>query len=178
MGSCSYRPTRGESDRSFYPVLHSFHVLFVFFSLLYISFSLVFNFISVDRPACHLHFASEPFDSQTLCQHFSLSPVTAEIEMFRSPDLISSIIVIPSMFPDLTRHSFFIWHIYSRSRHLPIQFRFRNFILVSLLILAGDVEVNPGPVTISSNLNFVHLNSRSATSISDSFNKLKAGSYQ
>lgn len=171
MGSSSYRPTRGESDRSFYPVLHSFHVLFVFFSLVYMSFSLAFNFLTVDRPASHLLFASEPFDGLILCQRFSLSPVTAEIKMLRLPGLISSIIVIPSMFSDPTRHSFLIWHIYSRSRHLPIEFRFRNFVLFSLLILAGDVEVNPGPVTISSNLNFVHLNSRSATSISDSFNK-------
>ena len=40
-----------------------------------------------------------------------------------------------------------------------------------LLILGGDVERNPGPISVSSNLNLAHLNIRSATSITDSCNK-------
>jgi Reverse transcriptase (RNA-dependent DNA polymerase)/Endonuclease/Exonuclease/phosphatase family len=40
-----------------------------------------------------------------------------------------------------------------------------------LLLLAGDINLNPGPTYTSSDLDFAHLNIRSASSISKSYNK-------
>ena len=86
----------------------------------------------------------------------------------------SWITVSPHLFPDLSklpltficRSSFTVPHPFQHKSH-----KFKNHILLLLLILAGDVELNPGPCIISSDLNLVHLNTRSASSITDSYNK-------
>ena len=49
--------------------------------------------------------------------------------------------------------------------------RHSHFLLSILLLLAGDINLNPGPPYTSSSLNFAHLNIHSASSITDTINK-------
>ena len=49
--------------------------------------------------------------------------------------------------------------------------RSTNFLFSLLLFLAGDINLNPGPSTISSTLKLSHLNIRSATTITPDLNK-------
>src|SRR5271170_3988548 len=77
----------------------------------------------------------------------------------------------PTVFHDFSNLPLSILLFPSKSRHHPCKFRFRNLVLLSLLILAGDVELNPGPFCTSSTLNLVHLNTRSASCITDSYDK-------
>ena len=68
--------------------------------------------------------------------------------------------------------------------HIPIHFLLRRlttstilypnkprfFLLCLILLLAGDIEINPGPVSLTS-LNLSHLNIRSATSVTSQLDK-------
>ena len=52
--------------------------------------------------------------------------------------------------------------------------RFRrhcHFLFFLLLLLSGDIELNPGPIVTSSSLSLAHLNTRSVSSVTESQNK-------
>src|SRR6476469_3202248 len=77
----------------------------------------------------------------------------------------------PLFLPDLTKLPLgFLSYSNPIVLHLR-SLQIRNVFLFLLLLLAGDVERKPGPCVVSSNLNFVHLNTRSASSVSDSYDK-------
>ena len=84
---------------------------------------------------------------------------------------VSIITIVPYLFSDLSILPI-TFHCYTNPtvshHHLR---KFRNLFLFLLLILGGDVERNPGPTSVSFNLNLAHLNICSASSITDSCNK-------
>src|SRR5437867_6932659 len=88
--------------------------------------------------------------------------------------LCPTLIPIPfsSLSPCFTNHHFTLLSIsfFPRRPSLSCSRRF-NFRSVLLLLLAGDVQSNPGPVVYSSSLNFSCLNIRSASSISTDLDK-------
>ena len=98
--------------------------------------------------------------------HFSFT-----VELPSTSLSLSQFLLAPTVFHDLSNLPLSILLFPNKPRHNPCKFRFRNLILQSLLILAGDVELNPGPFCTSSTLNLVHLNSRSASCITDSCDK-------
>ena len=108
----------------------------------------------------HFHF----FDHYPY--HFSFT-----IGLQSHSHLLNQIALSPTVFKDLSMLPISILLHSNKSRYHHRACRFRNLILLSLLILSGDVELNPGPFSASSSLNLVHLNTRSASSITDSFDK-------
>src|SRR5277367_3692247 len=99
--------------------------------------------------------------------HFSFT-----VELPSTSLSLSQFLLAPTVFHDLSNLPLSILLFPNKPRHNPCKFRFRNLVLLSLLILAGDVELNPGPFCTSSTLNLVHLNTRSASCITDSYDKL------
>src|SRR6476469_2269504 len=181
----------------YFPVLHSLDVLLSFFLVLYLSISLLllpltgngchsFSDMPPDYPCnltatiscltnsnitllplvtispCHCNFLSYSLRSLVSC-----TSCTSSILSHR----VSTITIVPYLFSDL---SFFPITFYRYANptvshhHLH---KYRNLFLFLLLVLGGDVERNPGPISVTSNLNLAHLNIRSASSITDSCNK-------
>src|SRR6266496_6211157 len=128
---------------SIYPILHAFHVLFIFFLCIFIP-------IFIAQPLCTSHppaflaktFLFPPMPHFSCCQTLDFLPSHFLIKL-------SSIIK-----PTISFSS---------------RFSTRRF-LFYLLLLCGDVEINPGP----NSLNFLkcaHLNVRSASTINKNINK-------
>src|SRR5258708_39023105 len=128
---------------SIYPILHSFHVLFIFFLCIFIT-------ISITQPLCTSHppaflvktFIFPPMPHFSCCQALDIIPSHFLIKLSW---ITKPIICFPSRFS--TRHFLFF-----------------------LLLLCGDVEVNPGPDSVNF-LKCAHLNVRSASTINKNINK-------
>ncbi len=128
---------------SIYPILHSFHVLFIFFLCIFIT-------IFIAQPLCTSH--PPPFLAKTY-----LFPPIPHFSCCQSLD------IIPPHF--LIKLSSITKSVIS----LPPRFSTRCF-LFYLLLLCGDVEINPGPNSFNF-LNCAHLNVRSASTINKNINK-------
>src|SRR5437867_7449082 len=130
-------------------ILHSLHVLFSFFFSIFLLLLLLL---------------STPY--LTL-----IPPSSISISFY---PLGPTLIPIPSssLSPCFTNYHFSLLSISFSPRRpsLSCSRRF-NFLVVLLLLLAGDVQSNPGPVVTSSSLNFSCLNIRSASSISTDLDK-------
>ena len=127
-----------------YPVLHSLHVLLIFFSILYLAFS-YFPLPSRFLPITTTDNANsgpptyQPFPFSSVCKCL---------------DHISIHFFIKGPATCILRY---------HNKH--------NSVLLTLILLdAGDIEVNPGP-TSSTPLIISHLNIRSATSITPELDK-------
>ncbi len=124
-------------------LFHSLHVLFIFFFILFIP-------ISIFQPLCSSH--PPAFSSPTF-----LFPPIPHPSVCQSLDNISLSYLI-----NLT--------VTGKSCLYSSPPKSTSFLLCCLLLLSGDVEINPGPVNISS-LICAHLNVRSATSITSTHDK-------
>ena len=144
MGRCSH-PTNVSC--AFYPLLHSLQVILTFFFMLHIVLS------SIYLPTTHTQLPSSDFFDSNLSpayQPFCISSVCTSLDhiplgFFTKPSTGCFDVVLVSA----KRSSFFIY---------------------LLMLLAGDIEMNPGPASPAS-LNFCHLNVRSATSITSEIDK-------
>jgi hypothetical protein len=146
-------------QRRFYPLLHSANVLFIsllaIFILLYVSAN-TDVFFSLVAPQADSTPCSHP-------RHFFISA-----SIFHPPDHLPFPFLSPSNLPHLVSLS----HSSLPSRrssqlHLPY---IRRLFLSLLLLLAGDINPNPGP-TSARCLKLTHCNTRSAASISPEVNK-------
>jgi hypothetical protein len=127
------------------PLFHLFNVLAFAILFLYIGFGLV-------CPRCHSH---PPLDPSRQHPHLPLIPP-------------------PSVCQSLDRLPFiFIFNPKSLTlQKLCIHHRTSSLLTLCLLLLAGDVEINPGPVSTSQpTLKLATFNIRSASSITDLYNK-------
>jgi exonuclease III len=134
--TCSAHPANSSI---FYSVLHSVHVLFLSFFIIYVALSYFPLPTTFSRIGITNNFAS---GCPLRYQPFPFASVSKCLD------------------------------------HIPIHFllgRFftsillylnkpRLFLLCLILLLAGDIEINPGPVSLTS-VNLSHLNIRSATSV-------------
>ena len=144
----SCRPTHGSSDishsRSFHPLFHAFHVLLILFSFIFTFLHVTHHHLSNNPPAFH--------STSQIASPFVPVPPASVIPSFDK--LPISLLCQPS----ITR----------RGLRFP---RYTNFLFTLLLILAGDINLNPGPSVTSSSLNLAHLNTWSASSITSKINK-------
>jgi hypothetical protein len=135
-----YSLSFSHSGPFFFSILHSLHVLFIFF------FSIYFFIFFTSRLTYNLR------SSTSLPFHTSKY----------TPNTIPT----SSLSPCFTNLHFTLLSAYFSPYRPTLSFSRRtNFILVLLLILAGDVQTNPGPVSYSSSINFSCLNICSASSI-------------
>lgn len=148
LTTCSRDPTYPFIS---YPVLHSVHVLFLFFLIIYLAlcyFPLPSSFSHIETTNS---FASGPFCYQPL----PFSSVSMCLDHIPIHFLIRRLSTSVFLYPNKPR----------------------SFLLFLILLLAGDIEINPGPVSptnlISSidSLNISHLNIRSATSVTPQLDK-------
>ena len=138
-----------SSVRRLYPLLHSCHVTLVGLVLLF--FALYF--------ACPFHHNSQLISSSS----HSLSPSAPPSSVCQCLDgLFSSLLGSLSS----SRRSLYLT---PRPSHFN-SYR-STFLLHLLLLLSGDVALNPGPENTSTSLSFASLNIRSASSITDELNK-------
>src|SRR5437867_3930144 len=128
-------------------ILHSLHVLFSFFFPILLLLLLSTPYLTRNPP------------SSTSISFYPLGPTLTPIPS-------------SSLSPCFTNYHFSLLSIsfVLRRPSLSCSRRF-NFHVVLLLLLAGDVQSNPGPVVTSSSLNFSCLNIRSASSISTDLDK-------
>ena len=145
------RPTRGVCERQSFclnPILHSLQILSLFFGLVYLCLFYSHPFLTSHPP---------PVPS---CNRSSLPPIpyASVCQVFdRIP--LSLLLNI------------------SQNRRLLDSSRSTNFLFALFLLLAGDIQLNPGPphCPTSSNsitsLKFALLNAHSASSITSAFDK-------
>jgi Reverse transcriptase (RNA-dependent DNA polymerase)/Endonuclease-reverse transcriptase len=142
----SCRSTECSYSRPFSlsPFFHAFHVLLLFFSCLFFGLTLS-------------------------CPHISYHPPPLIIS---TSSALSNMPLIPSSVAqslDKLQTALLCQH--SITRH-GLRFpRCTNFLFTLLLILSGDINLNPGPTYTSSAVDFGLLNIRSASSITDHLNK-------
>jgi Reverse transcriptase (RNA-dependent DNA polymerase)/Endonuclease-reverse transcriptase len=124
---------------------HAFHVSFTVFIFLYAG-------LQIACPHCRSHPPPHASDRRSV-----FPPIPS-----------------PSLCPSLNRLPL-IFLLKSKSLHPPhFRIRCRNFTLLicCLILLAGDVEVNPGPVqVIPPSVNLATFNIRSISSITEQYNK-------
>ena len=128
---------------SIYPILHSFHVLFIFFLYIFIP-------IFIAQPLCTSHppafltkvFLFPPIPYFSCCKSLDTIPLHFLIKL--SSNTKSNICFLP--------------------RFPTCRFLFK------LLLLCGDIEINPGPECINF-FKCAHLNVRSASTINKNINK-------
>jgi len=126
-----------------HPFLHSLHVLSLFFLFLFFFFSLI-----------HL---------PNSFHKFSVSDANPYFLPFQSFP------IHPSLSHQLDHSSFPLLTFFSNRRsHLLTSPQSSNCLILLLLLLCGDVHLNPGP---NPTLNFAHLNTRSATSVTPTLDK-------
>jgi len=133
------------SHSTWLPFLHSLNVLIVALLLLYVAFL-------VSSPHCHSH---PPSDASQQCPHLPLIPP-------------------PSVCQSLDRLPFiFVFNPKSLTlQKLCTRYTTSSLLTLCLLLLAGDVEINPGPIsTVHPTLKLGTFNIRSASSITHSYNK-------
>src|SRR5579864_3922182 len=163
-----HRPTLGArgTDRSpllaLFPLFHSLQLLTLFFSLVY-SFPLLSSFASPHT--FFLHCTSHP-------SLFPL-PFLPFYQPLPSSSVCSSLDKLPHLFLSYGSTSSLIRHLAS-SRTSPTKkntpHRLSHFLFCILLLLAGDINLNPGPKSMH-NLTFSHLNIRSVTCVTSDVNK-------
>ena len=130
---------------TWYPFLHLINILVIALVSVYIA-------LAMACPFCHSH---PPPDPSCQCSHISLIPP-------------------PSVCQSLDRLPFiFIFNPKSLTpQKLHIHYRTSSLLTFCLLLLAGDVEINPGPVsTMLPTLNLATFNIRSASSVTHLYNK-------
>ena len=109
-------------------------------------------FLEISCPLCHSHPPTHVTDSLPLCAPAPPASICGFLD-----HLPSVFIFNPN---SLTLHN------------LKIYRKKQSFLVVCLLLLAGDVEINPGPVqSILPTINLASFNIRSASSITDIHNK-------
>ena len=135
--------------QSFYPFFHVCHVMSVALATLFFVLILL-------CPLCH--------DTQCTSSSFhSLSPPSPPSSVCQCLDgLFSSLVASISS----THRSFFL-----TPRHRHFRYTRSSLLLHLMLLLCGDVELNPGPTNSSTSVSFACLNIRSASSITDDLNK-------
>src|SRR5579872_6197419 len=134
-----------------YPILHSLQVLFSFFLLRSI---LLFNFPL--SSTSNLYPTTCP-----VVPGFTYSPLYQPVP---NSSVCSSLDWLPISF--LSYHSITLSGLKPR-RH--------SYLFCSiLLLLSGDIQVNPGPVASFPSINLAHLNTRSVSSITAELNKSAA----
>ena len=143
----SSRPTldtNRSSSYSWFPFLHSIHVFSIFFSFVFIFFC----------SSCH-HFTNNP-------PPFITSASSGPPYLPIPPSSVSQVLdSLPSTLlcqPSITKHGL----CFPRCTNYPFSM---------LLILSGDISLNPGPLMTHSSLLFSLLNIRSASSITPQLNK-------
>ena len=129
-------------------ILHSLHVFCTCFLLIYILLLLFSPFLTFIPPSSYSSNSYPSFFTSAVVPTSSISPCFTNYHF------------------SLLATSFFPRRSLSLSFSRPI-----NFYVVLLLLLAGDVQTNPGPVLYSSSLNFSCLNIRSASSITTNLDK-------
>jgi hypothetical protein len=146
--------------RSLYPFLHSVHVLLS-------CLVLVFCLLCVTTNTNLFSFALAPqttdFADRCLPNHFRISP-----SIFHPPAHIPFSFLSQSK-PTCQEFLFYSPFVFQTSsqRHWPYA---RSLFLSFLLLLAGDINPNPGP-SATKCLNFAHANVRSAASVTPDINK-------
>ena len=142
--SCSPAPNPSHITR-FYPVLHSVHVILSFFFILYLVLA------SVPLPSCSTYLM--------VSDNYRVSEITLPYQPFPFSSVCKCLDRIPIHFLFKLSSK----PIFSQTNLYPTLFSL-------ILLLAGDVEINPGP-TPSTSLNISHLNIRSASSITTELDK-------
>src|ERR1051325_3099843 len=143
----SSRPTldtNRSSSHSWFPFLHSIHVFSIFFSF-------VFIFLC---SSCHPFTNNPPPLFSSLSSGAPCLPIPPSSVSLVLDSLPSSLLCQSS----ITKHGL----------RFP---RCTNFLFSMLLILSGDISLNPGPPMTHSSLLFSLLNIRSASSITPQLNK-------
>ena len=136
---------RPPSHAAWHPLLHLINVLAVVFFILYIAFE-------ISCPHCHSH---PPADPSLRYPHLPLVPPSS---VCQSLDRLPCIFIFNPKSLTLQK--------------LRIHHRTSSLLTLCLLLLAGDVEINPGPVPkIQPTLKLATFNIRSASSITDLYNK-------
>jgi hypothetical protein len=128
-----------------YSLLHSLHFFFSFFLILYLIL------LSIPLPTV---------SSQILCPNPHIPFTHSHYQPIPLPSVSSSLDSIPLTF--LSKPSFVVYGFRPSRAH--------SFLISFILLLAGDVEVNPGPPSPSF-INLSHLNTRSSTSITPDLDK-------
>src|SRR5579872_6841097 len=151
--SNSHKLPSGIRSRPFtthrhYPFLHSLKLLFSFFFLLSM---LLFNFPLPSTS--NLSPSTCP-----LVPGFTYSPIYQPVP---NSSVCSSLDWLPVSF--LSHHSITLSGLKPRQH----SYLFYSF----LLLLSGDIQVNPGPVASLPSINLAHLNTRSVSSITAELNK-------
>lgn len=125
----------------YFPLLHSLDVLSL-------TFLIIFLFIDISAPFCNSH---PPTDHKTS----STPPL---------PTIPCSVCHALNNLPAHTLYS-----IIEKRNPLQPALYSSNFVVSLLLLLSGDIQLNPGPT--STTLEFAHLNICSASSVTTSFDK-------
>ena len=141
--SVSRRYRRRQLDS----ISHSLHVSCVFGFLLFIFLHQICPFLSISQHNSQLVL---PFQSPVLIPHSSICPPLNNHYTF----LLPSIYRLESNFT-LSKRSQFV----------------TRCLITLLLLLSGNVELNPGPVVIDPTVSFTCLNVRSASAITNTIDK-------
>ena len=128
-----------------YPILHSIHVLFLFFLILYLVF------LSGPLPTTF---------SRITIPTYSDSANPLSYHPFPCSSISKSLDCFPAYF--FLKKSISVFHLYPNKPG--------TFLLALTLLLAGNVEINPGPTSPTS-LIISHLNIRSAASVTAHLDK-------
>ena len=134
--------SKSNKHTTVFSILHSFHVLLILFSLIFI-------ILFIAQPLCTSHpppflskfFSTSPMPHHSCCQSLDNVPIHFLLNM----SLFTKPTIISS--PNFSRR-----------------------IIFYLLLLCGDIETNPGPISTNF-LKCAHLNIRSASTINKKFNK-------
>ena len=136
QSTCSAYPA---NPSMFYPVLHSVHVLFLSFFIINLALSYFPLPTSFSRIGTTCSFTSR---CPLRYQPFPFSSVSKCLDHIPIHFLLRRLTTSTILYPNKPRF----------------------FLFCLILLLAGDIEINPGPVSLTS-LNLSHLNIRSATSV-------------
>jgi hypothetical protein len=159
---CSHCSTHNASSNSLkYAILHSIHVLTYLLVVLYIFIALS---IQLHLPSNTLH--PDPSCSSSSLPYYQPVPCSAICKSF---DQLPYIFLTNN---SLVQEGFkcFTLHDHGRTSSRRYLSRHAHFLFTLLLVLAGDINLNPGPAPLPT-LNFSHLNIRSAASVTADINK-------
>jgi len=146
-------------------LLHVLHVLVSFFFLIYlfITLSIYFHLYS-NQQLRHAPYLSPSCLSPL--PHYQLVPISS---IYTACDRIPRILLANASLVTKGLQCFAL-PLDSTTPSRTRSFRHARFLFILLLLLAGDVNLNPGP-NISQSLHFSHFNIRSASSITPDLNK-------
>ena len=147
------------------PILHSLQVLTCFFFLIYI---IILLLLQVHLPSATLSPLLPPC-SKSFSFHLSYYQPIPYPSVCTSLNRLQYILICSKSLV-LNGLNCFPINDYRMTSNHPHSSRHAHFLFTLLLILAGDINLNPGPAPVQS-LNFSHLNIRSASSITPDINK-------